>query len=150
MDPSKQILPAEDVAVVREGVKVRGDISGPIRYALGKVEAKRFPVEEEKWTPRMFDEVGWDNLNHALDKKPDGYKSWLTKQHTGICGTRVQLGYYSGTDNPEVGCPNYGEREREDSKHLCQCPNEDRTAYLEEKLTSWKHGCTKMTKQIVK
>ena len=123
-----QLLPAEDAAVIREGVKVRGDISGPIRYALGKVEAKRFLVKEEKWTPRMFEEVDWDNLNHTSDKKPDGYESWLFKQHTGICATGVQLGYYSGIDNPEVGCPNC--EEQEDSKHLCQCPDEGRTAYL--------------------
>ena len=36
-----QLLPAEDVAVISEGVKVRGDISNPSRYALGKEEAKK-------------------------------------------------------------------------------------------------------------
>ena len=48
VNPCKQLLPAEDVAVISEGIKVRGDISGPIRYALGKEEAKKFMVEEEK------------------------------------------------------------------------------------------------------
>ena len=75
-----------------------------------------------------------------MEKKPEGYKSWLSKQHTRVCGTRVQVGYYSGIDEPEVGCPNCGERE--DSKHLCQCPDEDRTAYLKEKtneLEAWLH-----------
>ena len=101
----KQLLPAEDAAVVRDGVKVREDISGPIRYALGKAEAKKFLIEEE-----------------------NGPKGCLRK---GIFGTGVQLGYYSGTDNPEVGCPKC--EEREDSKHLCKCPDEDRTAYLGKK-----------------
>ena len=30
-----QLLPAEDVAVISEGIRVRGDISDQIRYALG-------------------------------------------------------------------------------------------------------------------
>ena len=75
-----------------------------------------------------------------MEKKPEGYKSWLSKQHTGVCGTRVQVGYYSGIDETEVGCPNCGEREN--SKHLYQCPDEDRTAYLKEKtdeLEAWLH-----------
>ena len=49
-----QLLPAEDVAVISEGVKVRGDISNPIRDALGKEEAKTFLIEEEKWTPKSL------------------------------------------------------------------------------------------------
>ena len=40
VNPCNQLLPAEDVAVISEGVKVREDISGPIRYELGKEEAK--------------------------------------------------------------------------------------------------------------
>ena len=43
-----QLLPAEDVAVISEGIKVRGGLSRLIRYVLGKEEAKKFPVEEEK------------------------------------------------------------------------------------------------------
>jgi hypothetical protein len=54
-NPCKQLLLAEDVAVISEGIKVRGDISGPIRHTLGKEEAKKFLVEEDKWTPRKFD-----------------------------------------------------------------------------------------------
>ena len=36
VNPCKQLLPAEDVAVTSKGIKMRGDISGSIRYALGK------------------------------------------------------------------------------------------------------------------
>ena len=63
---------------------------------------------------------------------------WLSKQHTGFCGTRVQVAYYSGQINDDVGCPNCGEKET--ASHLCVCPNKGRTKLLTEtvkELESW-------------
>ena len=64
-------------------------------------------------------------LDATLEKKPDMYKTWLSKQHTGFCGTRLQVSYYKGLNGEQAGCPNCGRTET--AAHLCLCPDEDRT-----------------------
>ena len=82
-------------------------------------------VKECKWSEEQFEQVDWDMLDSTLNNKPDGYKAWLSKQHTGFCGTRLQVSYYRGLNGEEAWCPNCGRAEIE--AHLCMCPNEDRT-----------------------
>ncbi len=59
---------------------------------------------------------------------PDMYKIWRSKQNSGFCGTRVQVGLYLGTKLPDKKCPNCDRRETVD--HLLLCSNEDRTQLL--------------------
>ena len=71
-------------------------------------------------------------------KKPDGYNIWLSKQHTGFCGTRLQVSYYRGLKGKQAWCPNCGHTET--TAHLCLCPSEDRTKLLvesTEELQDW-------------
>ena len=65
-------------------------------------KAKEFLINECKWTSEQFDEVDWNMLDVTLEKKPDGYKMWLSKQHTGVCGTRLQVSYYKGLKGKQV------------------------------------------------
>ena len=63
---------------------------------------------------------------------------WLPKQHTGHRGTRVQVGYYSGNPNRDVGCSNCVDEET--ISHLYMCPNEDRVRLFTEgvdKVNKW-------------
>jgi hypothetical protein len=56
----------------------------------------------------------------------------------GFCGTRAQVGQYSGTAWPDKRCPICGHRET--AAHLLICPNEDRNQLLIEntdKLGKW-------------
>ena len=95
-------------------------------------------TNECKWSAEQFDEVDWDLLDTTLDKKPDGYKMWLSKQHTGFCGTRLQVSYYQGLEGKQAWCPNCGRKEM--AAHLCLCPSEDRTKlFIEstEELQDW-------------
>ena len=62
-------------------------------------------------------------LDATLEKKPDMYKTWFSKQHTGFCGTRLQVSYYKGLNGEQAGCPNCGRTET--AAHLCLCLNED-------------------------
>ena len=81
-------------------------------------------------------DLSW--LDKAIKNKPDGYKTWLTKQHTGFCGTRIQVGDYVSQINGDSGCPNCGEKKT--VVHLCVCPDEGRTKLLTEmveELESW-------------
>ena len=110
------------------GLKVTGDIGEAIRFAKGLEEAREFLVKSQRWSEEKFDQVDWKMLDKCLKGKPDGYKMCLTKQHSGACGTRVQVGYYSGDPEADTSCPNCGDRE--DAAHLCQCPDEDRTRLL--------------------
>ena len=82
--------------------------------------------------------MDWDLLDSTLEKKPDGYKMWLSKQHTGFCDTRLQVSYYSGLKGKQAWCPNCGRTET--AAHLCLCPSEDRTRlFIEstEELQDW-------------
>ena len=136
--PGPQLLPRQDAALIVGSVKVTGDIGEAIRFAKGIEEARDFLVGSEKWSNEKFDEVDWRSLEKTLKKKNQGFKFWLAKQHSGFCGTKVQVGYYSGESEPDVKCPNCGERE--DAAHLCCCPDEDRTRLLCEdadELESW-------------
>ena len=102
-------------------------------------------MKECKWSEEQFEEVDWDMLDATLEKKPEMYKTWLSKQHTGFCGTRLQVSYYKGLKRKQAWCPNCGGTET--AAHLCLCPNEDRTKlFLEttDELEDWmvKHGKT--------
>ena len=136
--PGLQLLPREDAAFIVGGQKVTGDIGEAIRFAKGMEEARDFLVGSEKWSNEKFDEVDWKALDKTLRGKNQGFKIWLAKQHSGFCGTRVQVGYYSGETDPDVKCPNCGERE--DALHLCSCPDADQTRLVCEDtrdLESW-------------
>ena len=133
-----QLLPREDAALIIDGLKVTGDVGEAIRFAKGMEEAREFLVGSEKWSNEKFDEVDWKTLDRCMKIKSKGYKIWMTKHHSGFCGTRVQVGYSSGDEDPDVKCPNCVEREN--SAHLCSCPDEDRTRLIcenAEDLESW-------------
>ena len=78
--------------------------------------------------------MDWNRLYGALGNTPEGYKSWLAKQHTGFCQTRVQVGYYNDNPNHDMSCANC--REREEEAHLCLCPNEDRVRLFIESVNN--------------
>jgi hypothetical protein len=63
-----------------------------------------------------------------MSSKSNMYKIWRSKQHTGFCGTRVQVGKYSGLKCPDEKCPNCGRRET--AAHILICHNEDRMRLL--------------------
>ena len=58
----------------------------------------------------------------------------MAKQHTGFCGTRVQVGYYNGNPNGDLSCPNCGERE--DASHLYLYSNKDRVRLFTESVNN--------------
>jgi len=133
-----QLLPQEDVAIVIWGNKITNDISRPIRFHASKEVARRTLNDTKQWPQDRFDEVDWEHLDLALSSKSDMYKTWRSKQHSGFCGTRVQVGRYSGLECPDERCPNCGRRETAD--HIMLCPHEDRTRLLAdttEDLSKW-------------
>ncbi len=133
------------MALIIRDVKLTSDLEGPLCYEISKMKARNYLITGERWTGEQFDAVDWDWLNATLATKSDLYCQWLSKQHSGHCETQVQVGYYSGESDPEVGCPCCGEKET--AAHLCVCPNEDRTRLLQEMtadLETWmnKHSQT--------
>jgi len=72
--------------------------------------------------------VDWEHLELAMKTKPDMYKIWRSKQNSGFCGTRVQVGRYSGILGQDDRCPNCGRQET--AAHLLLCPSEGRTQLL--------------------
>ena len=49
-------------------------------------------LPKDPWLNKQFDEVDWEHLDLALKTKTDMYKIWRSKQTSGFCGTRVQVG----------------------------------------------------------
>ena len=90
------------------------DVSQPIRFHASKEIAQSLPVTMK-------------HLDLTISSKSDMYKLWRSKQHTGYCGTRVQVGKYSGLDClvcldercSSCGC-------QESAAHILVCPNDDR------------------------
>jgi len=125
-----QLLPKEDIAVVIWGNKNTDDVSGPIRFHTSKEVARRYLGNRKKnpWINEQFDEVDWEHLDLALKSKPNMYKIWRSKQNSGFCGTRVQVGRYLGIPGQDKRCPNCGRWES--AAHLLLCPSEDRTQLL--------------------
>ncbi len=72
--------------------------------------------------------MDWEHLELAMKTKPDMYKIWRSKQNSGFCGTRVQVGRYSGIPEQDERCPNCGRWEM--AAHFLLFPSEDRTQLL--------------------
>jgi hypothetical protein len=109
-DSPTQLLPKEDVALVIWGNKITGDISPHLRFHASKEVAQRYLASQprDKWSTERFDAVDWEHLDLALKNKADMYRIWRSKQHSGYCGTRVQVGRYLGNPFPDERCPNCG------------------------------------------
>jgi hypothetical protein len=92
-----QLLPNEDVALVIWGNKVTGGIAPVLRFHASKEAARKYLTSQKRnlWPSKQFNEVDWEHLNIALKNKVDMYKVWRSKQNSGFCGTRVQVGIYS-------------------------------------------------------
>ena len=105
-----QLLPKEDVALIIWGNKVTGDISSPLRFHTSKEVARQHlgTCRKDKWSNDKFNAVDWEHLDLALKNKTDMYKIWRSKQNSGFCGTRVQVGRFSGDSCPDERCPNCG------------------------------------------
>jgi hypothetical protein len=129
-DRQTQLLPKEDIAVIIWGNKITNDVSSPIRFHTSKEVVRRHLGNRKKnpWTNEKFDEVDWEHLELAMITKSDMYKIWRSKQNSGFCGTRVQVGRYSGIPGQDKRCPNCGRRET--AAHLLLCPSADRTQLL--------------------
>ena len=54
----------------------------------------------------------------CLLAKPDGFRTWLAKQHSNFCATQLQTNRWFGTGDSR--CPSCG-LEEERAEHLCQC-----------------------------
>ena len=74
--------------------KLIRDLAKVVRYEVGKEQAREYLISQEDLTGEQFNKVDWNRLHGTLGNKPEGYKTWLAKQHTGFCGTRVHVGYY--------------------------------------------------------
>jgi hypothetical protein len=133
-----QILSQEDIAIVIWGYKITSDVSHPVRFYASKEIARGLLAETKKWTHDQFEEVDWEHLDLAMTSKSGMYKIWRSKQHTGFCGTRVQVGKCSGLEWPDEKCLNCGCRTT--TEHILICPNKDRSRLLAETtedLSKW-------------
>jgi ribonuclease HI len=126
------LLPHELIAVYVENYKQTTDPAEPTRYSRSKQLAGNFLTTEVGWTTYQFDLVDWDSLHKCLQSKPEGFKTWLAKQHSNFCATRLQMKRWYGAD--DSSCPSCGSPD-ERAEHLCKCPSSDRRKLLIECTT---------------
>ena len=144
----KQLLPSEDAAVFVNNRKLTRDLAKTVRYEVGKEQARNYLMNKEGWTGEQFDKVDWNRLHGALGNKPEGHKTWLSKQHTGFCGTRVQVGYYNGNPNVDLSCPT---AERGRMHRTCACAQKKTESGCSESvnnLEGWMKKCGKTDPEI--
>ena len=93
----KQLIPTEDAAVFVSNRKLTRDLAKTVRYEVGKEEARNYLMNEEGCVGEEFDEVDWTRLHGALGNKPEGYKTWLAKQHPGFVVQEFKWGITTTT-----------------------------------------------------
>ena len=125
--PPSQLLPHEQIAVYVDTFKQTSDPKEAIRYSCGKNLARRFLTTEIGWSTTQFDLVDWDNLHGCLRSKPEGFRTWLSKQHSNFCATGLQMKRWFNTE--DSSCPSCGAPD-ERAEHLCRCKNDDRRKLL--------------------
>ena len=90
-------------------------------------------------------------MHRTLKTKADAHVTWLSKHHSGFCGTRVMVSHYSGDEEADVSCPNCGCVEK--AEHLCVCMNPERTKLLKEindGIAKWLHKDYKTDPQLAR
>jgi len=86
------VFPFELVWVTISSRKVAGSLRTAITNHWGEMEARRFYDEQGIVAAEEFDLVWWEGSESL--PYPRAYKTWLTKQVSGICGTNDQLRYF--------------------------------------------------------
>lgn len=136
-------VPFEQASLIVNGNKLTSDVSGPVRFVLGKVEAERFytrcvDIQDNGvnvgglgWSSEQFHLVDWESLHLCLNSRPDMFGIWLAKQCIGVCATRRNMARINREDD-EV-CPNC-KAVRERSTHLNVCRDIGRTALFDESV----------------
>jgi hypothetical protein len=125
-----QLLPNKDVALIIWGDKITCEILSPLRFHASKEVARNYLAnhKKDKWSNERFNTVDWEHLELALKNKVDIHRIWQSKQNSGFCGTRVQVGRYSRDLVPNKQCSNCGRCKT--AAHLMLCPDDSRTRLL--------------------
>ncbi len=139
-DRMTQLLPNKDMVMLIWGNKITGNISSSICIHASKELARKYLTtrRKKKWSQVQFDSVDWEHLDLALNSKEDMCRIWRSKQNSGFCGRRVQVGRYSRESLPDKRCPNCSRKET--AAHLMLCPVESRTCLLAntvEDMSTW-------------
>ena len=127
-----QLLPHKHIAVYVDKYKQTTDPAESIRYSRSKQLAKQFLTTEIGWSSKQYELVDWDSLHKCLKSKPEGFKTWLAKQHSNFCATRLQMQRWYGAE--DSSCPSCGSPD-ERAEHLCRCKSVDRRRLLVECTT---------------
>ena len=145
-DRGRQLLPLERAAIFIDGCKCTTDVADNVQFCLGDEDARAFYTAPKKkkggglgWSKHRFNQVSWASMDSALASKPDRYSLWLSKQASGWCATRQQMGRMQ--DLLDDKCPTC-QRVVETSQHLNISPDEGRTQLFRESVElseKWLH-----------
>ena len=121
--PHHSSFPFEFVQYWVDGVKITSDISSTLYYAVSKREMKHWLVHTKRsLSASAFDSIDWLAIKTCIDKVPQQFHLWVTKQISGFCATRSMLfkrGECSSPLCPICGDPNTTET----STHYLWCPD---------------------------
>jgi hypothetical protein len=131
------VLPDEDLVVLLDGIKVSGLYEKTITRNWGDKEARLHYHENGIVPLDQFDEVYWDGIEKVLDRCPEMFSVWATKQVSGFNGNNHLLHHINGV-TVDI-CPNCS-CHPERASHIVFCPDPARTQVFNssvDKLVEW-------------
>jgi hypothetical protein len=120
----ERVFPDEDLVVSVDGQKISGATTPAITRHWGDQVARQHYNDMGIIPWDLFDLVYWDGVEKLMNKVPEMFSIWVTKQVSGFCGTNHMLNAIYG--NVVDVCPNCGQTP-EKSSHIPRCRDAGRS-----------------------
>jgi hypothetical protein len=119
-----RIFPDEDLVVTVDGQKISGATAPAITRHWGDQMARQHYNDMGIIPWDLYDSVYWDGVERVMNKVPEMFSVWVTKQVSGFCGTNHMMNVIYG--NVVDACPNCGHTP-EKSSHIPRCRDSGRS-----------------------
>jgi hypothetical protein len=120
----ERIFPDEDLVVTVDGQKISGATTPAITRHWGDQVARQHYNDMGIIPWDLYDSVYWDGVERVMNKVPEMFSVWVTKQVSGFCGTNHMKNVIYG--NVVDVCPNCGHTP-EKSSHIPRCRDSGRS-----------------------
>jgi hypothetical protein len=111
--------------------KITGSPRSSLEEHWGRLAAKKFFDGKKIVQAIHFDTIWWEGYDRAMAGYPKTYRTFVTKQVSGFCGSNSKLSLWE--EGVESKCPQCGHK-HENSKHLTRCTDPGRLTQLHQSI----------------
>ncbi len=111
-------FPNEQIWITLRGTKAIGPLRSELDDFWGRSTAKRFFHAKGIVSSSHFDSIWWSGYGRAISAYPKPFRTFITKQVSGWCGSNSKLSLWEETVNNRCSQCGY---KKETSKHLTRC-----------------------------